>query len=230
MLAMNALSLKKCVATLFLLTIGFLLGSYFPYLSPSPAGSSSFKPLPITILDVPQNFASDKTGAQTNAASRIQTQVQLSNSAENNLPATDNETENNQPILFNSTESLGRISNTIEQNPELDLASELLTRFEREEVDVAWAYQQEIVVRDLFLDHPALADISPNSIECKTNRCRIQLPLVNIIDGNGISMAISSAISSSPEFSKYSIAAGFNYERAVLDIYLPRDAGFNLMQ
>lgn len=227
---MNVFSLKRCVIPLFLLSIGCLLGSYFPYLSPPPADCLSVKPLPVTIVDGSPDISSAKTVAENNAVPIVQIRTRLSSAPDNNLSATDKEMASNQSILFHSAESLGRISNTIEQNPALDLVSELLTRFEQEEVDVAWAYQQEIVVRDFFLDHPALAGVSPNSIECKTNRCRIQLPLVNIEDGNEISAAISSAISSSPEFSKYSIAAGFNYERALLEIYLPRNADFNLMQ
>ncbi len=122
------------------------------------------------------------------------------------------------------------ISEKIQQNPQFDLTAELANRFANEELDVVWASQQENVVRDLFLDNEALATVLPDSILCKSLRCQIRIPLVDLEDGNRASIALATAIAATPALSRLGIVSGFDYEHAALEIYLPRNPDVDLLQ
>lgn len=122
------------------------------------------------------------------------------------------------------------ISEKIQQNPQFDLTTELADRFANEELDIVWASQQENIVRDLFLDNEALATVLPDSILCKSLRCQIRIPLVDLEDGNRASIALATAIAATPALSHLGIVSGFDYEHAALEIYLPRNPDVDLLQ
>ena len=144
--------------------------------------------------------------------------------------STDSDNQKHTAISVNFVHGVSIISEKIQQNPQIDLTAELANKFVNEKLDVVWASQQENIVRDLFLDNEALANILPDSISCKSLSCRIRIPLVDIEDGNRASVALATAIASTPALSRLGIVSGFDYEHAALEIYLPRSPDINLLQ
>lgn len=96
-------------------------------------------------------------------------------------------------------------SQTADSN--FDLNNELLTHFEQEVRDTAWAEQQENYYRHLFSTQEQLQGIALRDAQCRSTQCEITIGISNIEQSNQLLQTISSSLTADGQAVAIMIAA-----------------------
>lgn len=76
----------------------------------------------------------------------------------------------------------------------ISLEKDMEDKFQAEAIDYNWAPDYQETLSELFTQDNSLRETLPETIECKTHRCQIKIPITDNDQANQITAAVSSAL------------------------------------
>ena len=199
-------------------------GLYFFSLTKSTQSSTADAAL---MLGSQQNCFNEKTMTDAVIASNSNDTKTLDTTSQTSPP--DNSQTNQISSYFLSAEAftdghadLDEIKGLLAQNPNADLAKIAAQAFDKEATDPDWASAQQLNINDFFRTSDTLQEIIPQDIICKTNRCRIALPITDDAHAEEVARILAKALSHNTANIPSKIILERDEQNSVLNAYLFR--------
>lgn len=124
-----------------------------------------------------------------------------------------------------------KLAKKMQQSPGYHLNADLAEQFSQEPIDSDWALQHESKLHDFINSQEKLRNITPESITCRTEKCRIRVPIANLSEANETAMTLVNSLNANNDISSARRAlSAIDTKQGIVDIYIAKNAEVNLLK
>jgi len=225
------------VSLLGVLALGFLIGVYVNSLQPlaydAPAISSSSS----TAVVNPSVSASQApvAAAPLSRTSAVAVNCEpgsvVQEVVEQKVEAFKAEFIAEQTVMQRSREFGEKMDQKIRENPSYRLADDLEQQFTLQPVDIHWADEYENRLSDVFLSTDDMRHFYPDNIECKSDRCKLQIRVADTVEGSQVASRFAELlIAQQDQFPSSRFMTSLDETLGVMNVYLVRSDEVELIR